>query len=112
MAGTGDSHISEDWLRELVAGLSSIERESGSRGEREAADWLVARLGEHDATARVETEALHNTFWWPLGIATGTAALAGLGRSRVTGFAAGVAGALAAATDLPPGRRRLRELLP
>jgi hypothetical protein len=112
MAGTADPHLSEDWLRELVAGLSSFERESGSTGEREAADWLVARLGEHGATARVETEELHNTFWWPLGIATGTAALAGLGRSRVAGFAAGVAGALAAATDLPPGRRRLRELLP
>jgi hypothetical protein len=112
MADTGDAHLGEDWLRELVAGLSSIERESGSPGEREAAEWLVRQLGEHGAPARVETEELHDTFWWPLGIATGAAALAGFGRSRAAGFAAGVAGAFAAATDLPPGRRRLRELLP
>ena len=108
-------HLDHDWLRGLVAELSAIERPSGSSGEREAAEWLVARLGEERASARVEAEELHDTFWWPLGITGASAALAGIAALRGHRFLGAAVGALAAygaATDLPPGRRRLRELLP
>ena len=112
---TGVAHLDQAWLRELVTRLSSIERESGSPGEREAAEWVVARLAEEGAEAQVETERLHNTFWWPLGLAgvAGTlAGLAGLRGHRAAGALLGATAAYAAATDMPPGRRRLRELLP
>lgn len=108
-------HLDQDWLRALVTQLSAIERESGSPGEREAAEWVVARLAEHDADGRIETERLHNTFWWPLGLAGAAGALAGrasLRGHRAIGAVLGAAAAYAAATDMPPGRRRLRELLP
>lgn len=108
-------HLDQAWLRQLVAELSAIERPSGSPGEREAAEWLVARLAEQGAPARIEAERLHDTFWWPLGIADAGAALAGLAAARghrFVGATVGAVAAFAAATDLPPGRRRLRELLP
>jgi Peptidase family M28 len=109
------AHLDRGWLSELVIGLSAIERESGSPGEREAADWVVASLAEHGAEALVDTELLHNTFWWPLGLAGVAGALGGIAAlrgHRITGAAVGAAAAFAAATDMPPGRRRLRELLP
>ncbi len=114
-AQTAAPHLDRAWLRGLVAELSAIERPSGSPGEREAAEWLVARLAEHGAPARVEVERLHDTFWWPLGIAGASAALAGLAAARghrFFGATLGAAAAFAAATDLRPGRRHLRELLP
>ena len=116
MAATDTAaHLDQAWLRMLVTRLSSIERETGSPGEREAAEWVVAALGEHGADARVEVERLHDTFWWPLGVAAGAGALAGLlalRGHRLAGAALGAVAAYAAATDMPPGRRRLRELLP
>ncbi len=108
-------HLDQAWLRDLVAELSAIERPSGSPGERQAAEWLVARLAEQGAPARVEVEQIHDTFWWPLGIAGASAALAGLAAARghrFVGATLGAAAAFAAATDLRPGRRHLRELLP
>jgi len=74
--------------RRLLDELCAFERESGSSGECAAAEWLVARLAEHDVVATVEEEAIHDTFWWPLGLT-----------------AAGV-------DDLPPRQRRFRNLLP
>ena len=109
------AHLDEAWLRELVSGLASIERESGSPGERQAAEWTLARLVEEGAEGQVETELLHSTYWWPLGLAGAAGALGGraaLRGHRLTGMALGAAGAFAAATDMPPGRRYLRELLP
>jgi hypothetical protein len=112
---SGTAHLDQGWLRELVVALSSIERETGSPGEREAADWVAARLAEEGATGEVETERLHNTFWWPLGLAGVAGTLAGISAlrgHRLIGAALGAAAAYAAATDMPPGRRRLREALP
>ncbi len=120
MARTGKtaeaSHLDQGWLRELVTDLAAIDRESGSFGEREAAEWVLARLGDEGVSSgEVETELLHSTYWWPLGLAGAAGALGGraaLRGHRATGAALGAAGAFAAATDMPPGRRYLRELLP
>jgi hypothetical protein len=112
---TTPAHLDEAWLRDLVAGLSAIERESGSPGEREAAEWLVEALAAEGASARIEPESIHDTFWWPLGLAGAAAALAGMAAlrgHRLLGAAGGALAAYAAATDLPPGRRHLREYLP
>ena len=43
-------------LREVVEALAPLEREAGSEGEREAAEWLAARLEQAGAPARVEEE--------------------------------------------------------
>jgi hypothetical protein len=101
-------------LRRDVEELSAIHRPSASPGEREAAEWLVARLSEHGAEARIEVEEGHGTYWWPLGLASAAGALAGLaalrGR-RFLGAALGALAAAAAADDLPPRRRILRRVL-
>ena len=103
------------WLRRLLEELESIERPSASEGERDAADWLVTRFAELGASARVEVERAHGTYWWPLGIGAAMGALGGLaalrGR-RALGAALGAVGAAAIADDFPPSRRRLRMLLP
>lgn len=103
------------WLRERLEELERIERPSASDGERQAAEWLVGRFGELGAEARIEAEPAHGTYWWPLGIgaALGTlGALAALRGRRLLGTLLGAVGAGAMADDFPPGKRRLRLLLP
>jgi hypothetical protein len=104
-----------DRLRELLEGLERIERPSASPGEREAAEWIVERLAEAGAEGRIETEAAHGTYWWPLGIGTAAGALGGvaaLAGRRWTAAALGALGAAAIATDFPPQDRPLRRVLP
>lgn len=67
-----------DRLRRWLDELSAIERPSASAGEREAAAWIVARLQELGAEARIEREHAHGTYWWPLGIGAAAGALANL----------------------------------
>jgi hypothetical protein len=100
----------------MVETLASIRRPTASQGERVAAEWVAARLRELGAAeARVETEQVHGTFWWPLGLAATAGIAAGIaglrGRRVLAGALAVVAGA-AAADDLPPGSRTLRSVLP
>jgi hypothetical protein len=102
-------------LRSLLEELERIDRPSASEGERRAAEWLVERFAELGAEARIEAAAAHGTYWWPLGAgaALGAAgALAVLRGRRLLGAALGAAGAAGIADDFPPGRRRLRALLP
>lgn len=105
----------KDRLRSWLEELEQIRRPSASEGERRAAEWLVERFGEIGAEARIEAEAAHGTFWWPLGIGAAMGALGGFaalrGRRR---FGAALAAAAAAgmASDFPPGRRLLRRALP
>jgi Peptidase family M28 len=113
--GTRAPWLEESWLRAQVEGLCAIDRPSASAGEREAAEWLLARLSEHDAPGRIETEDAHGTYWWPLGLTSAAGALAGvaaLRRRRALGMAIGSAAAAAAADDTPPHRKRFRRLLP
>jgi hypothetical protein len=104
-----------NWLRERLEELEQIERPSASEGERRAAEWLVDQLAELGATARVEAEPAHGTYWWPLGIGAALgalgAALALRGR-RLPGALLAAAGAAGIADDFPPGKRRLRRPLP
>jgi hypothetical protein len=104
-----------DWLRERLEELERIERPSASEGERQAAEWLVAQFAELGATARIEAEDAHGTFWWPLGLGAGLGVLgaaAALRGRRLLGALLGAAGAAGIADDFPPNRRRLRRLLP
>ncbi len=88
-------------LRTVVHELASFERPSASEGERIAAEWIAARMGEHGHEARIEVERAHGGYWWPLGLLNGGAALAGeaarRSRSRWARPLAGLLGAAAAA---------------
>lgn len=104
-----------DWLRERLEELEKIDRPSASEGERRAAEWLVERLAEEGAEARIEAERAHGTYWWPLGIGAGLGALgaiAALRGRRLLGTLLGAIGAAGIADDFPPGQRRLRRPLP
>jgi hypothetical protein len=105
----------QEWLRERLEELERIDRPSASEGERRAAEWLVGRFGELGARARIEAEPAHGTYWWPLGIGAvlgALGAIAGLRGKRLLGAALGALGAAGIADDFPPGRRRLRGVLP
>jgi hypothetical protein len=101
-------------MRSWLADLAAIERPSASEGEREAAEWIVNRIAELGAEARIETERAHGTYWWPLGIGAAAGALAGLAalrRRRLVAAGLGAAAAAAIADDFPPAKRRLRARL-
>lgn len=103
------------WLRERLEELEQIYRPSASEGERRAAEWLVARFAEEGASARVEAEPAHGTYWWPLGLGAALGALgalAALRGRRLLGTVLGAVGAAGIADDFPPGQRRLRRVLP
>lgn len=102
-------------LRTRLEELEAIERPSASEGERRAAEWLVGRLGEVGAEARIEAEQAHGTFWWPLGIGAALGVLgsaAALRGRRGLGALLGALGAAGIADDFPPRERRLRRFLP
>jgi acetylornithine deacetylase/succinyl-diaminopimelate desuccinylase-like protein len=104
-----------NWLRGRLEELERIERPSASEGERQAAEWLVDQFEQLGATARIEAEPAHGTYWWPLGIGAGLGALgaiATLRGRRLLGGLLGAAGAAGIADDFPPGKRRLRRALP
>jgi hypothetical protein len=107
--------LDDAWLRDRVEALSAIDRPTASEGERRAAEWVVARLTDVGAPARIEEEVSNGGYWWPLGLTASAAALAGvagLRGKRALAAAIGAAATAAAIDDLPPRRRRLRRLLP
>lgn len=109
-------YLEERWHRALLGELCSFGRETASAGEHAAAEWLLERLASVGADdAHLEEERGHQTFWWPLGLATAGGVLAGLRGMRGRGLAAaalGGAAAWAARDELPPRPRRLRATLP
>jgi hypothetical protein len=103
------------WLRERLEELERIYRPSASDGERRAAEWLVGQFRALGAEARIEAEAAHGTYWWPLGLGAALGALGGfaaLRGKRLLGAALGAIGAAGIASDFPPHQRRLRAPLP
>lgn len=104
-----------EYLRQVIEQLSALDRASCSPGERDAAEWIAAQLRRAGADAAVESEQVHGTYWWPLGITSAAGVLAGvLGRRghRVLAAALGVAAAGVVADDLGAGARWLRRVLP
>ena len=81
-------------LRRTIEQLTSFERPSASDGERRAAQWIANELRELGVEAEVEEERAHGTYWWPIGIFTALAALAGLLGRRLLGTLAGAFAAL------------------
>jgi hypothetical protein len=101
-------------LREVVDHLASIHRPSASAGEREAAEWIAARLRELGCTATVEKEMAHGGYWWPVGILSGLTALAGilsLLGARMVGVVVGALAALGIKDDIDSGPQVLRHAL-
>jgi hypothetical protein len=102
-------------LREVCQTLAPMHREAGSEGEREAAEWLAARLTQAGAPARVEEEEFLDG--WPdlhaALTAAGTAAglLAAGGRARRAAIVAGGAAAALLADDVSNGVRPLRRAI-
>jgi hypothetical protein len=104
--------LGEDALRERVERLAAIERGSASAGEREAAELIAADLREAGASVVVETERVHGTYWWPIGIPCAAAAIAGFSGSRTAAIAVGALAAASTAEDVRAGPRLLRRMLP
>src|SRR5438067_12332202 len=106
-------------MEDAVRNLAAIERGSASPGEREAAEWIAARLRELGCEARVEPESAHGGFWGPLGLANGLAAAAGAlflrrgrrGKRARALAAAGALGATAIWDDVSGGRLWFRRAL-
>ncbi len=104
--------VSDEELRRLaqdaVGYLASFDRPSASEGERRGAEWIAARLREESCEAVVEEERAHGTYWWPLGLMTLVAGLAGLRRSRRLRAIAGAVMAAGVADDISGGRMWFR----
>ena len=106
------ARASEETLREVTEALAPLEREAGSDGEREAAEWLASRLERAGARARIDEEEFLDG--WPdlhaaltgAGVATGLAALTG--RLRGLTVAGGAAAAALLIDDVSNGARPLR----
>jgi hypothetical protein len=99
-------------LRATIEHLAAIERPSASDGERQAAEWIRERFDALGAPARVEEERAHGTYWWPIGLMAGAAALAGLGSGRrALATAVGAVAAAGIADDVTGGRHLFRRLL-
>jgi acetylornithine deacetylase/succinyl-diaminopimelate desuccinylase-like protein len=109
--------LSIDRLRATIEHLAEMDRPSASPGERRAAEWLAEQLTAAGADARIEVEDAHGTYWVPLGLLTGAAALTGL-LARTTPRGRGIAtvvGALCAAAiadDVSGGPHVFRRVLP
>ena len=85
-----------------------MERPSASAGERRAAELLARELEARGARVALEEERAHGTYWWPVGLLCGAAALAGLTARRGAALVAALA-AWAAMDDVSgAGRQRFR----
>jgi Peptidase family M28 len=91
-------------LRERVAALAAIERPSASSGEARAAELIAAELGDRGARVEVEHEPAHGTYYWPVGLLCGAAAIVGARARRLPAVVVGLAGAAALVDDTSGGR--------
>ncbi|HEY3729607.1 MAG TPA: hypothetical protein VGL51_20735, partial [Solirubrobacteraceae bacterium] len=105
----------EETLREVVQTLAPIERRAGSDGERQAADWIAARLTAAGCPAQVEAEEFRDGYARVMSLLSGAGALAGLTalaarRPMARRLAGGAAAAVTAAIadDVSNGPRLAR----
>ena len=103
--------LSQDELRGRIERWCSIEHGSASPGERAVANMLADELRGLGLEPRIEEERVHATFWWPIGIPTALAALAGL-FGRALGVVTGLVAAKAVADDMHCTNQWLRRFLP
>jgi hypothetical protein len=100
--------LNETELREWVARLAAIERSSASAGEAEAAELIAAELRERGARVEIEHEPSHGTYWWPIGLLTGLAGIAGVRFGRLVAFVTGLFSAAAVTNDITGGTQWFR----
>src|SRR3954452_22776462 len=92
-ATTPSRLMSEDDLRERVERWASIEHGSASPGEHAVAAMIADELRGLGLRVSVEEEQAHGGYWWPIGIPTALAAVAGM----IGGWFAALAGLFGAA---------------
>lgn len=111
MSARSETGLSETQLRDLVDRLGAIHRPSASPGEAQAASLIAAELEAAGAASRLEIERAHGTYWWPVGLLTALAGLAGRIGGRATATLAGALATAAMVDDIAGGgqwfRRRL-----
>ena len=101
-------------LEHVVSHLAAMDRGSASEGERAAAEWLAEELRERGCRVAIEEERAHGGYWWPLGLLTGGAGLAGLAalrggrRRRALAALVGAGAAAGIADDIGGGRHWFR----
>jgi Peptidase family M28 len=102
----------EAGLREVVERLAPLEREAGSPGEREAAEWIAGRLTEAGCRTDLDEERFRDGF---AGMMAGLAAAGAIGgvaglsrRGRKLGALLGAVAAGLIADDASNGVRPLR----
>ena len=109
------TRTSVETLREVIEALAPLEREAGSEGEREAAEWLAARLGEAGARVQIDEEEFFDGYadliakFSAAGVASGIAALSGRGRALAA--AGGAAAAALIVDEVSNGARPVRRAL-
>jgi peptidase M28-like protein len=101
--------MSEDELRERIERWASIEHGSASPGEHAVAAMIADELRGLGLSVRVEEEQVHGGYWWPIGIPTALAAVAGLVGGAFA-VIAGFFGAAATADDVNCERHWFRKL--
>jgi len=100
--------LDPDELRERVERLAAVDRPSASPGEARAAELIAEELRACGAEARVEAEEAHGTYWWPVGLLTGAAALAGARAGRAAAAFVGLAAAAGVVDDITGGAQWFR----
>ncbi len=106
--------MTEATLREVVEALAPLERRAGSAAEREAAEWIVARLRAAGAqNARIEETTFLDGYAPLIGALCATAAAAGAAalaspRVRLPAAATALAAGAAIADDVSNGPRVAR----
>ncbi len=100
--------LDQSELRARIEQLASIERGSASKGEAEAAEIIAADLRSSGAAVTVEHERAHGTYWWPIGILCGSAALAGAWRGRLASVVTGAFATAAVIDDISGGSQWFR----
>src|SRR3954469_19028503 len=77
-AETGTRLFTEAELRERIERWASIEHGSASAGEHAVAATIADELRGLGLDVRVEEEQVHGGYWWPIGLPTALAAVAGV----------------------------------
>jgi hypothetical protein len=91
--------MSQAELRERVERWAAIEHGSASPGEHAVAAMIADELRGLGLGVRVEEEQVHGGYWWPIGIPTAVAAVAGA-IGGAFAVVAGLFGAAAVADDI------------